>query len=430
MTDYSRRQFMKYVGAGAAACTSLGWAPLLRANGGAADGAKVVVVGGGFAGATCAKYLRRVAPEVSVTLVEPAALYHTCPMSNWVIAGLWQPQAIEVNESGLKHHGVTLVRDRVSGIDASRKQVKLAGGDTLQYDRLVVAPGIEFNWGHPEGYDQAAAERMPHAWQGGPQTELLHRQLLAMDNGGVFAIAVPRAPFRCPPGPYERASLVADYLKAHKPRSKVLILDANDKFAKQALFEEGWKKFYPGMIQWVPVTEDGAVRRVDPKTMTLYTDVDEHKVAVANVIPSQSAGAIALEAGLGDASGWCPIDFRSFESRQVPNVHVIGDAALASPMPKSASAANSEAKICALAVASLLRGQPVGEPSFVNTCYSLVAPDYAISINDIFRLTNGVPHLVEGSGGTSPLNASAAFRAKEALYDEGWYASIVADSFT
>jgi NADH dehydrogenase FAD-containing subunit len=184
------------------------------------------------------------------------------------------------------------------------------------------------------------------------------------------------------------------------------------------------------MIQWVPVTEDGAVRRVDPKTMTLYTDVDEHKVAVANVIPSQSAGAIALKAGLGDASGWCPIDFKSFESPQVPNVHVIGDAALASPMPKSASAANSEAKICALAVASLLRGQPVGEPSFVNTCYSLVAPDYAISINDIFRLSNGVPHLVEGSGGTSPLNASAAFRAREALYDEGWYASIVADSFT
>ncbi len=429
MTDYSRRQFMKYVGAGAAVCTSVGWAPLLRANGGA-DGAKVVVVGGGFAGATCAKYLRRVAPEVSVTLVEPAALYHTCPMSNWVIAGLWQPQALEVNEGGLERHGVKLVRDRVSGIDASRKQVQLAGGDTLKYDRLVVAPGIEFKWGHPEGYDQAAAERMPHAWQGGPQTELLHRQLLAMDDGGVFAIAVPRAPFRCPPGPYERASLVADYLKAHKPRSKVLILDANDKFAKQALFEEGWKKFYPGMIQWVPVTEDGAVRRVDPKTMTLYTDVDEHKVAVANVIPSQSAGAIALKAGLGDASGWCPIDFKSFESPQVPNVHVIGDAALASPMPKSASAANSEAKICALAVASLLRGQPVGEPSFVNTCYSLVAPDYAISINDIFRLSNGVPHLVEGSGGTSPLNASAAFRAREALYDEGWYASIVADSFT
>jgi sulfide dehydrogenase [flavocytochrome c] flavoprotein subunit len=390
----------------------------------------VAVVGGGFAGATCAKYLRRVAPEVSVTLVEPAALYHTCPMSNWVIAGLWQPQALEVNEGGLERHGVKLVRDRVSGIDASRKQVQLAGGDTLKYDRLVVAPGIEFKWGHPEGYDQAAAERMPHAWQGGPQTELLHRQLLAMDDGGVFAIAVPRAPFRCPPGPYERASLVADYLKAHKPRSKVLILDANDKFAKQALFEEGWKKFYPGMIQWVPVTEDGAVRRVDPKTMTLYTDVDEHKVAVANVIPSQSAGAIALKAGLGDASGWCPIDFKSFESPQVPNVHVIGDAALASPMPKSASAANSEAKICALAVASLLRGQPVGEPSFVNTCYSLVAPDYAISINDIFRLSNGVPHLVEGSGGTSPLNASAAFRAREALYDEGWYASIVADSFT
>ena len=428
MKSYSRRQFLKSVGAGAAVCASLGWTGPLRADGGA-KGARVVVVGGGFAGATCAKYLRRVAPEASVTLVEPAAMYHTCPMSNWVIAGLWQPRALTVSESGLKRHGVKLVRDRVTSVDASRKQVSLAGGKTLAYDRLVVAPGIEFRWGHPEGYDQAAAERMPNAWQGGAQTELLHRQLVDMADGGVVAIAVPAAPFRCPPGPYERASLIADYLKRHKPRSKVLILDANAKFAKQGLFEAGWKQLYPGMIQWVPVTDGGAVRRVDPKTMTLFTDVDEYKVAVANVIPSQSAGAIAIDAGLADASGWCPIEFKSFESKQVPDVHVIGDSALASPMPKSASAANSEAKNCALAVVALLRGQPPGEPSFHNTCYSLLAPDYAISINDIFRLADGIPHLVEGSGGTSPMDATAEFRAREALYDEGWYASIVADSF-
>jgi len=424
MHRISRRRLLKAVG-GLAALPALGMQPVDRMS----SGGRVVVVGAGFAGATCARYLRRIDQSLEVTLVDPFEDYYACPLSNGVVSALRSIDSLKVDRDLLARYGVRLVKGSVVGVDGGARRVSLLGGTTLGYARLVMAPGIRFKWGSPEGYDEAAADIMPHAWKAGAQTSLLRDRLLAMEDGGVFVISVPAAPFRCPPGPYERASLIAHHLKANKPRSKIVILDANEKFSKQALFEEAWAQRYPGIIEWVSVSNDGAVTRVDPKSMTLFTALDEYKAAVANVIPGQGADEVAVAAGLADDSGWCPVDPATFESTRMPGVHVIGDACLASPMPKSASAANSQAKNCALAVHALLRGSDPGEPSLHNTCYSLVAPDLAISINGIYGLSEHKIAEIEGAGGLSPAGAAQDFRKREAGYGEGWYESIVADSF-
>lgn len=420
----SRRRLLKALG-GLAALPALGMQPIDRMS----SGGRVMVVGAGFAGATCARYLRRIDQSLEVTLVDPFEDYYACPLSNGVVGALRPLDSLKVDRDALAHYGVRLVKGSVIGIDGNARRATLLDGTMFGYDRLVMAPGIRLKWGSPEGYDEAAAEMMPHAWKAGAQTALLHDRLLAMDDGGVFVISVPAAPFRCPPGPYERVSLIAHHLKTHKPRSKLVILDANEKFSKQALFEEAWAQLYPGIIEWVSVSNDGAVMRVDPKSMMLYTGLGEYKAAVANVIPEQSADQVAVDAGLTDDSGWCPIDPATFESGRMPGVHVIGDACLASPMPKSASAANSQAKNCALAVHALLRGSDPGAPSLHNTCYSLVAPDRAISVNGIYGLSENRIAEIKGAGGLSPAGAAQEFREREAAYNEGWYASIVADSF-
>jgi sulfide dehydrogenase [flavocytochrome c] flavoprotein chain len=392
--------------------------------------ARIVIIGGGFGGATCAKYLRRLAPTLEVTLVETHPQHFTCPMSNAVLAGLRSLATLTVDYTQLnKIHGVKIVQDTALGIDPVTRKVGLKSGTVLNYDRLVVSPGIDFHWGSPEGYDETASLLMPHAWKAGPQTELLRAQLEAMPDGGVVAIAVPTAPFRCPPGPYERASLIAHYLKQHKSKSKLMIFDGNDKFSKQPLFLEAWKARYANLIEWIPLSEDGKIVRIGLKAMTLHSELESHKVSVANVIPAQSAGKIAITSGLTDSSGWCPIHPRTFESTKVPNIHVIGDACIAGPMPKSASSANSQAKNCALALVALLNGKEPTEPALHNTCYSLAGPDYGISINAIYRLQAGAITPVEGAGGISPIAATAAVRQMEAGYTLGWYDNIVADSF-
>jgi sulfide dehydrogenase [flavocytochrome c] flavoprotein subunit len=391
---------------------------------------RVIVVGGGFGGATCAKYLRRLAPAVRVTLVEPNLRYLTCPMSNAVLAGMRSLESLVQDYALLRQsHGVGVLPSTVISIDPVKRRVMTQAGTPLGYDRLVVAPGVDFRWGKPEGYDETQSWIMPHAWKAGEQTTLLRRQLEAMPEHGVVAISVPPAPFRCPPGPYERASLIAHYLKAHKPRAKLLILDANDQFSKQGLFLEAWKALYPGLIEWLPASAGGALQRVDGRAMTLHTELDEHRVAVANVIPSQQAGQIARDSGLADATGWCPVNPASFESTRVPGVHVIGDACIANPMPKSATSANSQAKTCALAIAAFLRGEPPPEPSLFNVCYSLAAPDYGISISGVYRVQGNAIVAVEGAGGLSPIAAAGDTRAREAEYAMGWYDSIVQDSF-
>lgn len=392
--------------------------------------ARIVIIGGGFAGATCARYLRRLDPSLQITLLEPNPNYIACPFSNLVLANLASMDILKRDYRALEQrYGVQVVHDRAEDIDAVRRRIRLKGGMQLEYDRLVVAPGIRMLPDSPAGYDAAAMRRMPHAWEAGEQTRILRDQLAAMPDGGTFAIAVPPKLFRCPPGPYERASLIAWYLKQRKPRSKVLILDGNEKFSKQDLFEEAWALLYPGLIERVPFSGYGAVVRVDAGRNALYTEAAEYRVAVANVIPSQSAGEIAIAAGLADATGWCPVDPHTLESTLVSGVHVLGDASIAGPIPKSASAANSQAKICALAIAALLYGETPPPALYHNTCYSLVAPDYAISISGIYRAQRGEIVAVEGAGGLSPLEAPPKVRVRESEYARGWFASILADSF-
>jgi NADPH-dependent 2,4-dienoyl-CoA reductase/sulfur reductase-like enzyme len=380
---------------------------------------KVVVVGGGFGGTTCAKELKR--KGLAVTLIEASAVYTACPFSNAVLAGMRPIEAQQFKLDSVEKSGIDIVRKKATGVDPQARRVALEDGSSLDYDRLVLSPGVDIRFDALPGYDEAAAAIMPHAWKAGEQTLLLRRQLEAMDNDGTFVMAAPANPFRCPPGPYERASLIAHYLKTHKPRSKLLILDAKDSFSKQRLFQAAWQDLYPGMIEWVSLSTGGKVIEVDAKTKTLVTDFGRHKGDVVNVIPPQRAGHIAQVAGVADRSGWCPIDPVTFESRLQPNIHVIGDASIAGGMPKSAFSANAQGKVCAAAVASLLRGEVPTEPKLINTCYSLVAPDYGISVAGVYSPRNGVLTDVEGAGGTSPVNAPPSFRAQEAVYAEAWF---------
>jgi sulfide dehydrogenase [flavocytochrome c] flavoprotein subunit len=294
-----------------------------------------------------------------------------------------------------------------------------------------MSPGIDFRWGEIEGYDEAATQLLPHAWKAGPQTVLLHKQLQAMPDGGTFLMAPPPMPFRCPPGPPERASMVAHYFKTHKPKSKILILDAKDNFSKQALFMQAWEQLYPDMIEWVPASAGGKVVRVDARSRTVFAaNGDTHKGDVVNIIPAQRAPTLAADSGLANESGWCPVNQTTFESTRVPNVHVIGDASIAGALPKSGHTANNIGKMTAAAIVSLFRGVPPPQPSHVNTCYSLVGPDYGISIAGVYRLgEDGMLQGVKGAGGLSPSDASAQQRSLEAGYAQGWHTSIVADSF-
>jgi NADPH-dependent 2,4-dienoyl-CoA reductase/sulfur reductase-like enzyme len=389
---------------------------------------RVVVVGGGFAGASCARALKKAEPRIAVTLVESSATYTACPFSNAVIAGLRDLKAQQFNYQNLPD-GIVFARTTATAVDPTARSVTLADGSRLPYDRLVLAPGIDIRWDGLPGYNELAVDRMPHAWRAGPQTVLLRRQLEAMEDGGLVVIAAPANPFRCPPGPYERASLIAHYLKTKKPRSKLLILDAKDAFSKQRLFLNAWNELYPGMVEWVPLSKGGKVTAVDPATNTLVTDFAQHKAAVANVIPPQKAGRIAEAAGVADRSGWCPIDPATFESKLQPNIHVIGDAAIAGAMPKSAFAANSQAKACAAVVASLLSGKPAANPKLINTCYSLVGPEYGISVAGVYRPADGQIAEVPGSGGVSPLEAPPATRVLEAAYGEAWFRTITGEVF-
>lgn len=418
----TRRQFLGFAG-------SLPFAGALAHR--AHQRARVVVVGGGFGGATCAKYLRRADPTLAVTLVTPHSQFVTCPFSNAVLADLRDLASLTYRYKKLRQrYGVRVTHATATALDPTTRRVMLNDGGTLTYDRLVLAPGVELHWGALEGYDAAASEVFPHAWEAGPQTLLLRRQLEAMADGGLVVITAPENPYRCPPGPYERASLIAYYLKTHKPRSKLLILDAKDTFTKQELFLSAWKRLYPGLLEWMPGSQSGRVVRVDTRAGTVHTEFDEYKPAVANIIPPQRAAAIARAAGLDDGKGWCPVRGSTFESTIHTGIHIIGDAAIANPMPKSAFSANNQAKVCAAAIVALLRGEQVAAPALMNTCYSLVAPTYGISIAAVYRVVDDVIVTVPGSDGISPLDAPDEIRALEAEYARSWYANITADTFS
>jgi len=422
----NRRQLLKGLGAVSLLPLVGGVSPF--ALGGQHAG-KVVVVGGGFGGATAAKYLKRANPAIEVTLIEPAETFYTCPFSNLHLGGLRSMQEISHGYDELRdRYGVQVIHAMAEDVNAEAHTVRLSTGDELAYDRLVLSPGIDIRWNALEGYDEAAAEKAPHAWKAGSQTEILRSQLEAMDDGGTFVMVAPANPFRCPPGPYERASLVANYLAQHKPKSKLLILDAKDNFSKQGLFMEGWERLYGDRIEWVGLSNDGRVTRVDADRLEVETEFGTlHKADVLNVIPPQKAGWIAERAGVTDESGWVPVKAETFESQLAQDIYVVGDASVAAPMPKSGFCANAQAKVVAAAIAASLESRPAPEAYWTNTCYSLVGPEYGISVAGVYRVQDGV--IAEVSGGVSPSAAPDATRALEAEYAVGWYNAICQDTW-
>jgi sulfide dehydrogenase [flavocytochrome c] flavoprotein chain len=416
----TRREFVRR---GAAAAALLPLPALAQSTGG-----RVVVVGGGFAGTTCARFIKRINPRLTVNLVEANQSFIACPFSNAVIAGLRELRAQEFRYDKVIAGEIAVTLAPATALDAQARTITLSNGARISYDRAVLAPGIDIRWDALPGYNEAAAERMPHAWKAGEQTLLLRRQLEAMPDGGTVIISAPANPFRCPPGPYERASLIAYYLKSKKPRSKLVILDAKDAFSKQRLFQNAWKELYPN-LEGVSLSSGGKVVSVDVGAMTLVTEFGRQKADVANVIPPQKAGRIAELGGVADRSGWCPIDPVTFESKLQPNIHLIGDAAIAGAMPKSAFAANAQAKLCAAAVAKLLSGETPQPAKLINTCYSLVTPDYGISIAGVYQPADGQLKEVEGAGGVSPLDAPSETRIAEARFANGWFNTITEEVF-
>jgi NADPH-dependent 2,4-dienoyl-CoA reductase/sulfur reductase-like enzyme len=412
-----RRQFVQTLGVGSAAA-GLGVLGGCATAGG--NGPKVVVVGGGYAGATAAKYLRLFSDNtVNVTLVEPNAAFVSCPISNLVINGSKTIADVTTPYDNLeKRHGVKLVRDTVTSIDVEKRVVKLAGGTELPYDRVIVSPGVDFMWDSLPGMaSQTAKDKVLHAWKAGAQTVALRRQLEALPDGGVYAMSIPLAPYRCPPGPYERACMVANYFKKAKPKSKVVIFDANDDItSKKGLFMKAWDEHYRGMIEYRPKHK---VTDVDVATNTLKFEFnDDFKAGVLNVIPDMRAGDIAVKSGLATANKrWCDVDFLTFESKAAKNVHVLGDAIQIAPaMPKSGHMANQHGKTCAAAVVSLLAGkEPPQLPIYANTCYSFVTDEDVVHVASVHRYDAAQKTMltVPGSGGLS--SAASELEGRYAL---------------
>lgn len=392
--------------------------------------AKVVVVGGGFGGATAAKYVRTLSDHsIDVVLVEPNRTFVSCPISNLVVGGVRQLPQITMSYGALRDkHGVTMVHDTVSAVDGARKTVRLAGGSEIRYDKLILSPGIDLMFESVEGLQKAQADgHVLQAWKAGPETADLFKQIESMRDGGVFAIAIPEAPYRCPPGPYERASVVAAYLKQHKPKSKVLILDANqDVTSKGPLFKKAWTELYGGMVEYRP--QHKAVG-IDAKTHTIRFDVqDDVKADVMNVLPPMRAGAIAVRTGLANVNArWCNVNYQTFESTATRDVHVIGDSIQIAPlMPKSAHMANNHAKVAAAAVVAELKGIAVNpRPMLTNTCYSFVSPTEVIHVASVHEFVAAEKTFkpVQGSGGVSSARSQL-----EARYAMGWAHNIWADT--
>jgi sulfide dehydrogenase [flavocytochrome c] flavoprotein chain len=390
--------------------------------------ARVVVIGGGVGGATVARYIAASTGKIEVTLVEPKSRYITCFFSNLYLAGLRSLESLNHGyETLAQQYGIKIIHESAVMIDPVAKTVSLDSGAKLPYDRLVLAPGIAFKFGGIDGYDEAATQIMPHAWNAGPQSELLRRQLESMEDGGLFVLVVPPDPFRCPPAPYERASLIAYYFKQYKPRAKILILDAKDNFKAQDLFEDAWAHHYPGMIEWLPAQFTGGVKAVDVRARSVLTAGDTFKAAVANVIPAQTAGDLARQAGLADKSGWCPVDPVTFESMLQPEIHLVGDAIIGGDMPKSAFSANSQAKACAFAVMASLTGSPLSPFHLFNSCYTFLAPDDAFSNAINFKPDAGKLKAVNTF--VSRLDESAEVRRRAAHEAVGWYAAFTHDLF-
>jgi sulfide dehydrogenase [flavocytochrome c] flavoprotein subunit len=416
-----RRDLLKFAGAGA----TLGAFGPLAGCASVPSRARVVVIGGGFGGATAAKYLRLWAPSIDVVLIERESAFTSCPISNLVLAGYSTMSEITTGYEGLRQRGVQVVRDDAVAVDPGKRTVRLARGGEIGYERLIVSPGVDFTFNEIQGYEAAMASgRVLHAWKAGEQTVALRRQLEQMRDGGVYILSIPTAPYRCPPGPYERASVVAAYLKQAKPRSKVLVLDANpDVTSKGGLFKAAWKDLYPNLEY------RGNAKAVGVDGNTVKLEVEDVKGDVLNVVPPHRAGNIAQQAGLITTNNrWCDVDWRTMESKKVPGIHVLGDATLSAPgMPKSGSMANNHGKIAAAGIIELLNGRTPQPLKIINTCYSFVSQKEAIRVSSVHEWEPGQGTLVgvKGSGGVSSARSEA-----EGTYAWNWAKTIWADSLS
>jgi sulfide dehydrogenase [flavocytochrome c] flavoprotein subunit len=420
----NRRNFLAGTAAGAAAL----YAPAVIGQ----ARPRVVVVGGGAGGATLARYLAKDSGgAISVTLVEPSAQFVTCFHSNLYIGGFKPLTAITHRYDNLVKAGVTHARAMAASVNRETKTVRLAGdATTIPYDRLVLSPGIDLKYDSVPGWGQAHEEVMPHAWRAGPQTELLRKRLDEVKDGGVIVMIAPPNPYRCPPGPYERVSMMAHQLKSTgRTKSKIIVLDPKESFSKQALFQEGWEKHYPGMVEWIgPKVHDG-IKSVDPKTNTVVTGFETYKdCALVNVIPAQWAGAIARNAGLANASGYCPIDPANMKSSNDPNIYVLGDASIAGDMPKSGFSANSQAKVAANAIRGELINARVFPAKYANTCWSLIETDDTVKIGGVYEPKDGKITATETF--VSKTGESAELRKQTQAENMGWYDGIIADMFS
>ncbi|OCL86527.1 NAD(P)/FAD-dependent oxidoreductase [Arcobacter porcinus] len=426
----NRRDFGKIVLSASAlsfaACNSLVSPELTTLN---KNRQRVVIVGGGFGGATAAKYLRKYDKDVEIVLIEQNKEYYTCPFSNAVISGIEKMDFIKQDLKALqKNHNVKVIYANVKKVDGANNSVVLENGEAIRYTRAIVSPGIDFKF--EKGYTQDNQKYAPHAVQAGEQTIILQKQLENMKDGGTFVLVSPADPFRCPPGPYERVSLLAYYLKNNKPNSKIIILDQKESFSKQGLFLQGWKELYGDMIEWRAGSFGGKVISVDPKNRKVLTDEEEIEADVLNYIPNQKAAKIAFDSGLVE-NDWCPVHPKTFESKLVKNVHVIGDASIATPMPKSAFSASTQAKVTALQISRLLKKQAIiNPPKLANTCYSLLNPNYGISVAAVYSAEDKSIIAIEGAGGVSPLkDPDGHIRALEAKYAYAWYETQTKDIF-
>ena len=417
----NRRDFLGAAGATAATAA----APMVFAAGHGTP--RVVVVGGGAGGATAARYIAKDSKgAVNVTLIEPTRAYYTCFFSNLYIGGFRQIDDLGHSYGKLAMQGVNVVHDWAVGVDRDAKTVALAGGGSVPYDKLILSPGIDFVDGAVPGWDLSAQNAMPHAYKAGSQTELLRSQVLAMPQGGTFAMVAPPNPFRCPPGPYERVSMVAHLLKANNPTAKIIVADPKDKFSKMGLFQEGWENHYGGMIDWIGSDFGGGNVSVDPGAMTVTIDGEETKVDACNVIPAMKAGMIAHQADVTDGN-WAPVNAADMSTKADPDIYVLGDSSAQGDMPKSGFSANSQAKVCANAVRGALTGSKVFPAKFSNTCWSLIDTNDGVKVGATYEATPDKIAKVDGF--ISKTGESADVRKATFEESEGWYAGITADIF-
>ncbi|SMO57948.1 NAD(P)/FAD-dependent oxidoreductase [Ruegeria faecimaris] len=416
----NRRVFLGAAGVVAAGLS----APMVLAQG----KPRVVIVGGGAGGATAARYIAKGSRgEIDLTLIEPSRTYYTCFFSNLYLGGFQELSDIAHSYGTLAaNYGINVVHDWATGVDRDAKTVSLAGGGSVPYDKLILSPGIDFVDGAVEGWDVSAQNKMPHAYKAGSQTELLKAQIMAMPEGGTFAMVAPPNPYRCPPGPYERVSMVAHVLKANNPTAKIIVADPKPKFSKMSLFQEGWANHYEGMVDWIGEDFGGGNVAVNPDAMTVTIDGEETKVDVCNVIPAMKAGRIAEMAGVTDGN-WAPVNAADMSSKADLDIYVLGDASQQGDMPKSGFSANSQAKVCANAVRGALTGSKVFPAKFSNTCWSLIDTDDGVKVGATYEATP--EKIAKVDGFISQTGEDADLR--KATYEEslGWYAGITSDMF-